>query len=310
MSLNIVFMGTPDFAALSLRKIAEAGHTLKAVYTRAPAPSGRGMKNTLSPVHRLAVELHLPVETPPHFKQADTLATLMQFQPDVIVVVAYGLLLPKAVLTCPPLGCLNVHASLLPRWRGAAPIQRAIMAGDHESGVGIMQMEEGLDTGPVALETRCPITPDMTAGQLHDELAQSGAALLVTALERLEQGRLTFTPQSGAPVLYAKKITNEDCQIDWSLPAQCVHDHIRGLSPFPGAFTQFDFGKGKERVKILNARMIKATGPAGHTLDDQLTIGCGSDAVQILRLQRAGSKTLSGADFLRGHDIQAGAQFF
>jgi len=309
MSLKVVFMGTPDFAATCLEAVHQAGHPIAAVYSRAPAPSGRGMKLTPSPVHKLAETLQLHVETPPHFKDPEARARLAAFKPDVIVVVAYGLLLPKAVLDIPHNGCLNVHASLLPRWRGAAPIQRAIMAGDQESGVAIMRMEEGLDTGPVTLEARCPITPDMTAGQLHDTLAVLGADLLVKALAKLEAGQLTETVQSQEGIVYAKKISNDDSRIDWQQPAQNVHDLIRGLSPFPGAFALFDFGKGEERVKILQSRMVNATGPIGHVLDSTLTIACGSGAVQLLRLQRAGNKAMTAEEFLRGHPIQAGARF-
>jgi len=305
----VVFMGTPDFAATCLGAMHQAGHPIAAVYSRAPAPSGRGMKLTPSPVHKLAETLKLHVETPPHFKDPEARARLAAFKPDVIVVVAYGLLLPKAVLDIPRNGCLNVHASLLPRWRGAAPIQRAIMAGDQESGVAIMRMEEGLDTGPVTLEARCAITPDMTAGQLHDTLAVLGADLLVKALAQLEAGHLTETMQSHEGVVYAKKISNDDSRIDWQQPAQNVHDLIRGLSPFPGAFALFDFGKGEERVKILQSRMVNATGPIGHVLDSHLTIACGSGAVQLLRLQRAGNKAMTAEEFLRGHPIQAGARF-
>ena len=309
MSLRLIFMGTPDFAATCLQAVHQAGHAIAAVYSRAPAPSGRGMKLTPSPVHKLAETLQLHVETPPHFKDPEARARLAAFKPDVIVVVAYGLLLPKAVLDIPHNGCLNVHASLLPRWRGAAPIQRAIMAGDQESGVAIMRMEEGLDTGPVTLEARCPITPDMTAGQLHDTLAVLGADLLVKALAKLEAGQLTETVQSQEGIVYAKKISNDDSRIDWQQPAQSVHDLIRGLSPFPGAFALFDFGKGEERVKILQSRRVNATGPIGHVLDTHLTIACGSGAVQLLRLQRAGNKAMTAEEFLRGHPIQAGACF-
>ena len=309
MSLKIVFMGTPDFAATCLQSLHQAGHGIAAVYSRAPAPSGRGMKLTPSPVHRLAEEWHLPVRTPKNFKSPDAIAELAAYKPDVIVVVAYGLLLPKAVLDCPPHGCLNVHASLLPRWRGAAPIQRAIMHGDTESGVAIMRMEEGLDTGPVAMEARCAITPDMTAGQLHDQLAGLGAELLVKALVKLDAGTLTYTPQPAEGVVYAHKISNDDSRIDWTHSAQSVHDRIRGLSPFPGAFAQFDFGKGPERVKILHACRAEATGPAGQVLDSQLTIGCGSGAVQLRRLQKAGSKAMTADEFLRGHPVPAGACF-
>ena len=309
MSLKVIFMGTPDFAATCLNALHAAGHDIVAVYSRAPAPSGRGMKLTPSPVHKRADELQLRVLTPKNFKQPDDVAMLAGFKADVIVVVAYGLLLPKAVLDCPPLGCLNVHASLLPRWRGAAPIQRAIMHGDKESGIGIMRMEEGLDTGPVALEARCAITPDMTAGALHDVLAEQGAKLIVKALDALEQGTLTFTSQAQDGILYAHKISNEDSRIDWSRDAQTVHDLIRGLSPFPGAFARFDFGKGPERIKILQARLAKGHGTPGTVLDDHLTLACGSGAIQLLRLQKAGSKAMAQDEFLRGHPLKAGACF-
>ena len=309
MGLKVIFMGTPDFAAVGLRALHAAGHDIVAVYSRAPAPSGRGMKLTLSPVHKLAEELQLRVLTPKNFKQPEEIATLAAFKPDVIVVIAYGLLLPKAVLDCPSHGCLNVHASLLPRWRGAAPIQRAIMQGDKESGVGIMQMEVGLDTGPVALEARRPITPDMTAGELHDALAHDGAGLIVKALDHLQKGTLTFTPQAQDGILYAHKISNEDSRIDWSRDAQTVHDLIRGLSPFPGAFASFDFGKGPERIKILQARLASGKGLSGTVMDEQLTIACGNGAVQLLRLQKAGSKAMTQDEFLRGHPVRVGARF-
>jgi methionyl-tRNA formyltransferase len=309
MSLKVLFMGTPDFAATCLKSLYKSGHEIVGVYSRAPAPSGRGMKLTLSPVHRLADEWGLKVFTPKNFKHHDDIEILHALQPDVIIVVAYGLLLPKVILDCPRYGCLNVHASLLPRWRGAAPIQRAIMHGDHESGVGIMRMEEGLDTGPVALEARCPITPAMTAGQLHDQLAELGSELIVRALQKLENGTLDFEPQNPDGITYAKKISNEDSQIDWTQPAEIVHDLIRGLSPFPGAFALFDFGKGPERVKILEAHPASGSGPAGLMLDDRLTVACGSKAIQLLRLQKAGSKAMIGDEFLRGHPIPAGARF-
>ena len=244
MSLRVVFMGTPDFAVPTLSEIVGQGHDVVAVYTRAPAAAGRGMELKPSPVHRMADRFGLPVLTPKTLRTDEAAEIFRSHEADVAVVVAYGMLLPKAILEAPELGCLNLHASLLPRWRGAAPIQRAIMAGDTETGVAVMKMEEGLDTGPVAMVERVAIAPDMNAGELHDRLMVLGADLMVRALAALSRGGLGFTPQPEEGVTYAHKLRNEEALIDWSKPAQAVHDHIRGLSPFPGAYLHRRFRQG------------------------------------------------------------------
>lgn len=298
--LRVIVMGTPDFAVHTLQAVHAAGHEIVAVYSRAPAPAGRGMALRLSPVHKAAEALGLPVLTPTTLRTPEEAGRFAAFNADVAVVVAYGMILPKAILDAPRLACLNLHASLLPRWRGAAPIQRAIMSGDRETGIAVMRMAEGLDTGPVGMVEPVAIGPEMTAGQLHDVLAVRGAGLMVKALAALAQGSLVFTEQAEEGVLYAKKIGNEDSRIDWTQPNTQVHDLIRGLSPFPGAFAQFDFGKGPERVKILQATCVAGAGEAGALLDTQLTVACGQGAVRVLTLQRAGSKPMPASDFLRG----------
>jgi methionyl-tRNA formyltransferase len=300
MSLRVIFMGTPDFSVPTLTAIVSHGHEVVACYTRAPAPAGRGMALKLSPVHEAANRLGIPVLTPATLKTDEALAEFQSHQADVAVVVAYGMILPKAILETPELGCLNVHASLLPRWRGAAPIQRAIMAGDTETGVAVMKMAEGLDTGPVGMVEKLAITENMTAGEAHDRLAQLGADVMPRALAALDRGGLQFVEQSENGVEYAKKILNEDCRIDWTKSARDVHNHIRGLSPFPGAFTFADFGKGPERVKVLRTERVKGSGEAGMLIGDDLTVACGEGAVRILNLQRAGAKPMSADEFLRG----------
>lgn len=298
--LRVIVMGTPDFAVHTLQAVHAAGHEIVAVYSRAPAPAGRGMALRPSPVHKAAEALGLTVLTPSTLRSPEEAETFAAFKADVAVVVAYGMILPKAILDAPRLACLNLHASLLPRWRGAAPIQRAIMSGDRETGIAVMKMAEGLDTGPVGMVETVAIGPDMSAGQLHDELAVRGAQLMVKALAALAQDRLVFTGQPDEGVLYAKKIGNEDSRIDWVQPAAQVHDLIRGLSPFPGAYALFDFGKGPERVKILQSVCVDGAGEAGALLDGQLTVACGHGAVRLSTLQRAGSKPMPAADFLRG----------
>ena len=307
--LRLIVMGTPDFAVHTLQAVHGAGHEIVAVYSRAPAPAGRGMALRLSPVHKAAEALGLTVLTPPTLRTPDEAERFAAFKADVAVVVAYGMILPKAILDAPRLACLNLHASLLPRWRGAAPIQRAIMSGDRETGIAVMRMAEGLDTGPVGMVEHVAIGPDMTAGELHDTLAVRGAALMVKALAALASGSLAFAEQSAEGVLYARKIGNEDSRIDWSLPAAQVHDLVRGLSPFPGAYAMVDFGKGPERVKILQSDCTGASGEAGALLDTQLTVACGQGAVRLLTLQRAGSKPLSAADFLRGMPLAPPQRF-
>ena len=307
--MRIVFMGTPDFAVPTLEKLAQDGHTIAAVYTRAPAKAGRGMSLRPSPVHALAERLGVPVLTPATLRTPEAAETFAAHRADVAVVVAYGMLLPQAILDAPKHGCLNLHGSLLPRWRGAAPIQRAVMAGDAESGVGVMRMEAGLDTGPVALEARVPITAGMTAGELHDALMPVGAELMARALGLLDQGALTFTPQPDAGVVYAHKITNNEARIDLSRPAAEVANHINGLSPFPGAFFEVELGKGPERVKVLRALAVDGSGMVGTLLDAEGTVACGTGAVRLTELRRAGKGgSASGAEFVRGARLTPGAR--
>jgi methionyl-tRNA formyltransferase len=307
MSLRIVFMGTPDFAVPTLSEILGHGYEVCAVYTRAPAAAGRGMELRPSPVHRLAERFGLPVLTPKSLRSEEAAETFRAHGADIAVVVAYGMILPKEILETPPLGCLNLHASLLPRWRGAAPIQRAIMAGDRETGVAVMRMEEGLDTGPVAMVERVAISPDMNAGELHDRLMSLGADLMVRALAALSRSALAFTPQAEEGVTYARKISNEEARIDWTQPAQAVHDQVRGLSPFPGAFYEADLGKGPERVKVLRATPSAGSGAPGILLDGMGTIACGEGALRLLQVQRAGRAPMAAEDFWRGVRLAAGA---
>ncbi|KAA2244365.1 methionyl-tRNA formyltransferase [Salinarimonas soli] len=308
MSLRVVFMGTPDFAVPTLAEIVGQGHEVVACYTRAPAAAGRGMDLKPSPVHRLAERFGIPVLTPKTLRTGEAADAFQAHAADVAVVVAYGMILPKPVLDAPGLGCLNLHASLLPRWRGAAPIQRAVMAGDTESGVAVMRMEEGLDTGPVAMVERVAITPDMTAGELHDRLMGLGADLMVRALAALSRGGLTFTPQPNEGVTYAKKITNEEARLDFAEAAGALHDRVRGLSPFPGAYLEADLGKGPERVKVLRAAPAEGSGAPGTLLDGEGTIACGSGALRLLQVQRAGRAAMAAGEFLRGTRLQPGAR--
>jgi methionyl-tRNA formyltransferase len=306
MALRVVFMGTPDFSVPTLAEIVGHGHEVAAVYSRAPAPAGRGMELRKSPVHVAAERFGIDVRTPKNFRDPADVEALAALAPDLIVVVAYGVILPQSVLDIPPFGCVNVHASVLPRWRGAAPIQRAIMAGDAETGVAIMKMEAGLDTGPVGLIEKIAITPNMNAGELHDRLARVGADALGRALAALSRGTLAFTPQPEEGVTYAKKITNDDARINWSQSAQAVHDHVRGLSPFPGAFCMIDGAKGPERMKVLRTERADGQGMPGITLDDRLLIACGDGAVRLLEVQRAGSKPMKADDLLRGFAVAKG----
>jgi methionyl-tRNA formyltransferase len=293
-------MGTPDFAVPTLLELAAAGHEIVAVYTRAPKPAGRGMDLQPTPIERVARRFGLPVFTPATLKTAEAEAAFRAHQADAAVMVAYGLILPKPILETPRLGCFNVHASLLPRWRGAAPINRAIMAGDAESGVTIMRMDEGLDTGAMAMADRVAIGADMTAGDLHDALARLGADLLLRALAAAERGSLTPQPQAG--VTYATKISKDETRIDWSKPASQVHNHIRGLSPFPGAWCEI----GGVRVKALRSTKAEGKGVAGTVLDDSLTIACGDGAVRLTQVQAAGRKPMAAEEFLRGTAVKAG----
>ena len=307
MPLRLVFMGTPDFAVPTLAEIVGRGHDVVAVYTRAPKPAGRGMELQRSPVEVKARQFGLPVLTPASLKGEDVQAEFRAHGADAAVVVAYGLILPQAILDAPPLGCFNLHASALPRWRGAAPINRAIMAGDAEAAVMVMRMDEGLDTGPIAMERRVAIAPDMTAGDLHDELARLGADLMVIALAALERGSLTLTPQPEAGVTYAAKIAKAETRIDWQQPWKTVHDHCRGLSPFPGAWFEIGTeGKSPARVKVLRTTKGEGAGPPGTALDDRLTIACGEGAIRILQLQRAGRGPMAAEEFLRGTPVQTG----
>jgi methionyl-tRNA formyltransferase len=308
MTLRVVFMGTPDFAVPTLSEILGQGHEVVAVYTRAPAAAGRGMELKPSPVHRLAERFGLPVLTPKTLRTEEAAQTFRAHEADVAVVVAYGMILPKAILDAPALACLNLHASLLPRWRGAAPIQRAIMAGDRETGVAVMRMEEGLDTGPVAMAERVAITPDMNAGDLHDRLMGLGADLMVRSLAALSRGGLSFTPQPTEGVTYAHKLTNEDSRIDWARAASDVHNQVRGLSPFPGAFFTADFGKGPERVKVLRTALGEGSGAPGTLLDAAGTVACGEGALRLVQVQPAGKPAMGADAFLRGRRLGPGAR--
>ncbi|MGA4551885.1 methionyl-tRNA formyltransferase [Methylorubrum aminovorans] len=308
--MRIVFMGTPDFAVPTLDRLHADGHTIAAVYTRAPAKAGRGMALKPSPIHARAEVLGLPVLTPATLKSEAAAEDFAGHGADVAVVVAYGMLLPQRILDLPRHGCLNLHGSLLPRWRGAAPIQRAVMAGDAMSGVGVMRMEAGLDTGPVAMEERIAITEGMTAGELHDALMPLGADLMGRAIRALEREGLTFVPQAEEGVVYAHKITNEEARIDWSRQATEVARHINGLSPFPGAYFEADLGKGPERVKVLRALPADGSGAPGTLLDAACTVACGTGAVRLIELRRAGKGGVaSGEEFLRGARLAAGASF-
>jgi methionyl-tRNA formyltransferase len=308
MALRVVFMGTPDFARPVLAEILGQGHDVLAVYTRPPAAAGRGMALSPSPVHRLAEGFGLPVFTPPTLREGEALDAFCSLGADVAVVVAYGLILPRRALEAPPLGCLNLHASLLPRWRGAAPIQRAIMAGDRQTGVMVMRMEEGLDTGPVAMAERVAIGADETAGELHDRLSLIGADLMGRALAALSRGSLRFLPQAEEGATYARKIDRAEARIDWAAPAQSVHDRIRGLSPAPGAFFEADWGQGRQRVKVLRSELAAGAGPPGTVLDEALAIACGEGAVRLLTLQRAGRAAMGADEFLRGVRLAPGSR--
>jgi methionyl-tRNA formyltransferase len=305
MSLRIAFMGTPEFAAASLAEIVGAGHEVVVVYTQPPRRRGRGQAQTKTPVHQLAEQFGLPVETPEKFKDAAVLESFEALDLDAACVVAYGQILPQRALDAPQLGCLNLHGSLLPRWRGAAPIQRAIMAGDDVTGVQIMQMEAGLDTGPVLMSEVVPIHPTDTAGTLHDRMMTTGALLWPRTLAALERGSLNAQPQDEAGVTYAHKLTAEDRRIDWSKPADAVVNQIRGLSPFPGAYFELP-ADTPVRVKVHFAVSEDANGKPGEILDDQLLVACGQRAVRLTRLQREGKGVMEAAEFLRGNGVPVG----
>lgn len=301
--MRVVFMGTPDFSVPPLNALVEAGHQIVAVYCQPPRPAGRGKKERLTPVHARALELGLEVRHPVSLRDVAAQADLAALDADIAVVVAYGLILPQAVLDAPRKGCLNIHASLLPRWRGAAPIHRAIMAGDAETGVCIMQMEAGLDTGPVLMREATVITPEDTTDVLHDRLSAMGARLIVDTLSRLDT--LTPDPQSEQGVTYAHKINKAEAQIDWTVPAEQVDRQIRGLSPFPGAWTE----RNGERIKLLASELAEGQGEPGTVLDDMLAVACGEGAVRLLRLQRAGKAAQDAGTFLRGRPIAPGETF-
>ena len=312
MALSIVFMGTPDFAVPVLDAILSAGHNVVAVYSQPPRPAGRGMASLPLPVHKFALSKGLRVVTPLNFKAEEDRADFAALNVDAAVVVAYGLILPEAVLSAPRLGCFNVHASKLPRWRGAAPIQRAIMEGDTATAVMVMRMERGLDTGPICLSREVAISETMTAGQLHDALATAGAEVMVEALARLEAGTLKAVPQIDDGITYAAKIAKSETRIDFTRDATSVANHIRGLSPFPGAWFETTLTGKPERIKVLNAAAVPGGGVPGTVLGSTLTVACGESsglgAIRLLELQRAGKKAVSAAEFLRGFEIPAGSK--
>lgn len=309
MPLRLVFMGTPEFAVPTLAAVIGAGHDIAAVYTQPPRPAGRGMAERKSPVHTLAESAGLKVLTPASLKSPESQQTFAGQAADVAVIVAYGLLLPRPILVAPREGCLNLHPSKLPRWRGAAPLQRTIMAGDSETAVMVMRMDEGLDTGSVCMAEPYAIGPELTAGGLHDALSRLGADLMLRALGALERGSLDCQPQSVEGVTYATKIDKAETRIDWSRPAREVHDHIRGLSPFPGAWLETGpEGGAKERLKVLKAQVCDGSGPPGTVLDEALAVACGSGAVRLLTLQRQGKRPMPAGELLRGFSLPRGAR--
>ncbi|MGE8943700.1 methionyl-tRNA formyltransferase [Leptospira interrogans] len=308
MPLRVIFMGTPEFAVPTLAEIVAAGHDVVAVYTQPPRPAGRGMAERPSAVQDYAESCGLPVFSPKSLKGVEEQEAFRAHNADVAVVVAYGLILPAPILAAPREGCLNLHPSALPRWRGAAPLQRTVMSGDRDSSVMIMRMDEGLDTGPVCLGERIDIGPDMTTGELHDTCARIGASLMVRALAALERGSLNCQPQSAEGVTYAAKIDKAEARIDFSRPAADVHNLIRGLSPFPGAWFEAGPDGRRERIKVLRAQRVDATGAPGTVLDDQLTVACGEGAVRLVLLQRAGRKPMTADELLRGFALQPGTR--
>jgi len=303
MALRLAFMGTPDFAVPTLAELIAQGHDIACVYSQPPRPKGRGMVLEPGPVHKFAEAAKLPVRTPLSLKDADEQAAFAALDLDAAIVVAYGLLLPKPILEAPQLGCFNLHGSLLPRWRGAAPIQRAVMAGDAETGVMVMRMNEGLDTGPVLMAERVPVGRK-TSGELTAELSRLGADLMVRALGALERGAVTPRPQPDDGVTYAKKISKEEARIDWSKSAAEIDCHIRGLSPFPGAWTEVH----GERLKILYAEPVSGSGKPGALLDDALTVACGEGALRLVKVQRAGKSAMTAAELLKGFALPRGTQ--
>lgn len=308
MPLRLIFMGTPDFAVPTLLELAAHGHEIAAVYTRAPKPAGRGMKLQATPVEIEALRLGIPVQNPKTLKTPEAEAEFRAHDADAAVVVAYGMILPQNILEAVPLGCFNLHGSLLPRWRGAAPIQRAIMSGDAESGVMVMKMDVGLDTGDVAMAERLAITDAMTAQDLHDALSPLGADLMVRAMGALERGRLQLAKQSEQGVTYAAKIDKAEARIDWTKSARDVLRHCHGLSPFPGAWFELLIDGELVRIKVLRCELAKGSGAPGELLDEQLTVACGDGAIRILELQRAGKQPMKAQDFLRGTPLKPPAR--
>ncbi len=304
MTLRLAFMGSPTFALPALEALLQAGHEIACVYSQPPRPAGRGKQDRPTPVHAFAAERGFEVRTPKSLKKAEEQEAFAALKLDAAIVVAYGLILPKAILEAPKLGAFNLHGSLLPRWRGAAPIQRAIMAGDEITGVQVMRMEEGLDTGPVLATATTPITPEDNTSTLHDRLATLGAALLLEALAKVENGTTVETPQSEVGVTYAHKITPAEARVDWTKPAREIDCMIRGLAPHPGAW----FDLGGARIKALHARAEAGEGEAGMVLDDALLIACGSGAVRLLTVQREGRGPLAAEAFLRGNPVASGTR--
>lgn len=303
--MRLAFMGTPDFAVPSLAELIASGHEVVAVWSQPPRPRGRGQKLTPSPVHAFAETMGLPVFTPESMKSPEAIETFRSLDVDAACVVAYGQILKTEVLEAPRLGCFNLHGSLLPRWRGAAPIQRAIMAGDKQTGVQIMRMSEGLDEGAILLSEVMDIRPDDTAATLSERMSHVGATLWSRALAAIERGGAEGTDQAGEPT-YAKKITPAEARIDWSRPAAEVDARIRGLSPFPGAWFEVASVEGPVRVKALMSRVAEGAGPAGQVLDGALRIACGEGAIQLLRVQRAGKAAQTPEEMLRGFPLPAG----
>lgn len=308
MPLRLVFMGTPEFAVPTLLALAAHGHDIAAVYTREPKPAGRGMKLQETPVALAAHRLQAPVLTPKTLRTDEALANFRAHEADAAVVVAYGMILPQAILDAPELGCYNLHGSLLPRWRGAAPLNRAIMAGDAETGVMVMKMDAGLDTGDVAMAERIAITDAMTVTDVHDQLARLGADLMVRAMAALERGGLQLTKQSEDGVTYAAKIDKTEAKIDFAKPARAVLRHIHGLSPFPGAWCELPIDGAPVRIKVLRCALAEGRGTPGEVIGDDLTIACGDGAIRIAQLQRAGKQPMTAEDFLRGTPIAKGVR--
>jgi methionyl-tRNA formyltransferase len=308
MSLRLIFMGTPEFAVPTLLELVAHGHEIAAVYTRSAKPAGRGMKLQMSPVEIEAQRLGVPVLTPTTLKTPEALEEFRAHRADAAVVVAYGMILPPPILDAPKLGCFNLHASLLPRWRGAAPINRAIMAGDAETGVMVMKMDAGLDTGDVAMAERIAITDAMTAADVHDTLAKLGGDLMVRAIGALERGMLQLKPQESEGVTYAAKIDKAETRIDWNRPAREVLRHIHGLSPFPGAWCEMPLEGAAQRIKVLRCEIVDGSGMPAEVLDDRLTVACKEGALRILELQRSGKQPMKAQEFLRGTPVKPPAQ--